>query len=1152
MGAKFTLLAVFFLLLQQTWTSDPIPDVNFINDATPNIWTDWSDWSECSRSCDGGISHQRRACRVSHCEGNAFRYKICNMQPCPDNIDFREKQCSNFNEIPYKGDQMTWKAYYHPQEPCALHCVNQFNDVELLAVKVHDGTRCRPGSLDMCIDGKCMPVGCDLEIGSTKTVDNCGVCGGNGKTCSLPLHQWNENTNTTCSLKCGGGYKITQPVCQNTATGDIVDQHLCDISQMPEGRLLECNIEPCPPKWEAGEWSVCSQSCGSGIKTRRLYCVEEHNKTKTKVFNHLCKGHKPRMQESCNMQPCPPEWITGQWSKCSATCGQGIQTRSVTCNKNPADMMQCDPLKKPSTEQKCFADTSCQEEKYYSLYDDGPKSSAVSYKDTEFRIQAEKLIGKQNGSPHAVFVAEEWGPCSVTCGEGFRKRKVYCKAHLDYMNVMTKFADDTCGGEKPIEIERCVNKPCSSDTIWDASVQDGYSEDVREDSLSPKVAPGAYGKTYSWVKNGFTPCTATCLGGVQELIVNCIRDDDKKVVSPYLCDTKTQPAVITQTCNDHPCPPRWNVSEYSPCNKKCGMGIQTREVNCIHEVTMSNTVAVPHNMCEQPPPPDRQHCNFVDCAVEWYTSNWTKCSKVCGGGIKTRAVECRQITAQDRIVSHPDHMCEGRKPQATAPCNGRPCGKNKKPGSHVISSVDNQFYNQVNANKPVSVKIGGKAVVFLGSTMRIKCPTKNFAKEQIIWEKDGKEIHNNGNYRVLKKRGILKIEILSYSDNATFTCKAGPSSSSLIVHVKPPPGKLPASSEESAKQNNQLDPAIPMEISGKANFELSEDISHERLSEYEKNQRKYMQKKPTTPKILPPVGATTNEMVANQGTKHQMVDSLLPSGTSSGSRLTPFFFGILINLKRFWSFQHSANIRSQRMLMEEPEFDELRRTVIAEQTTTENLNGTAMVLGKGERDNVKFEWFITSWSNCSPPCGGTGFQIRAAQCMVKVNNITQNVESNLCEDAGLPTPTTIQKCDTTECPHWITKDWQDCNSSRCFAWNTAMQKRDVFCQLANGTLVPDALCESSEKPITKQECYNDLCKGTWKVGDWTECYASCDKEGVKYRILQCVWYGTKKPAGTACRDLPRPAVMRTCRGISCAEVYLQRTNVRTGVDIVRM
>lgn len=59
--------------------------------------------------------------------------------------------------------------------------------------------------------------------------------------------------------------------------------------------------------------------------------------------------------------------------------------------------------------------------------------------------------------------------------------------------------------------------------------------------------------------------------------------------------------------------------------------------------------------------------------------------------------------------------------------------------------------------------------------------------------------------------------------------------------------------------------------------------------------------------------------------------------------------------------------------------------------------------------------------------------------MVKLNNVTQNVENNLCEDAGLPIPNTIQKCETNDCPHWIVNDWQACNSSRCFAWNTGIQ-----------------------------------------------------------------------------------------------------------------
>lgn len=42
--------------------------------------------------------------------------------------------------------------------------------------------------------------------------------------------------------------------------------------------------------------------------------------------------------------------------QCSASCGQGTQTRTLTCNKNPSDTMECDPTKKPPSEQKCIGD----------------------------------------------------------------------------------------------------------------------------------------------------------------------------------------------------------------------------------------------------------------------------------------------------------------------------------------------------------------------------------------------------------------------------------------------------------------------------------------------------------------------------------------------------------------------------------------------------------------------------------------------------------------------------------------------------------------------------------------------------------------------------------------------------------------------------
>lgn len=109
-------------------------------------------------------------------------------------------------------------------------------------------------------------------------------------------------------------------------------------------------------------------------------------------------------------------------------------------------------------------------------------------------------------------------------------------------------------------------------------------------------------------------------------MILCVRNEDQKSVSPYLCPQESRPEILIKTCNDHPCPPRWNHSDFSQCSKPCGIGIQTRDVNCIHEVTRGggNTIIVPNNMCPQPPPPDRQYCNVLDCPVKWHTTDWTK------------------------------------------------------------------------------------------------------------------------------------------------------------------------------------------------------------------------------------------------------------------------------------------------------------------------------------------------------------------------------------------------------------------------------------------------------------------------------------------------------------------------------------------------
>ena len=49
--------------------------------------------------------------------------------------------------------------------------------------KVIDGTSCDDEGRRICVDGECMPVGCDGMLGSNTEEDKCRICGGDGSTC---------------------------------------------------------------------------------------------------------------------------------------------------------------------------------------------------------------------------------------------------------------------------------------------------------------------------------------------------------------------------------------------------------------------------------------------------------------------------------------------------------------------------------------------------------------------------------------------------------------------------------------------------------------------------------------------------------------------------------------------------------------------------------------------------------------------------------------------------------------------------------------------------------------------------------------------------------------------------------------------------------
>ncbi|KAM3865652.1 ADAMTS-like protein 2 [Diretmus argenteus] len=164
-------------------------------------WGEWSSWSSCSRSCGGGVRSQERHCLIqrlsttqninsSYCVGSPKQYQLCPNQSCPSpSVSFKQHQCSQFNSKSFGRRHYQWIPLYPADyisisnKPCDLQCTTASGERQLL-VPAHDGTFCRDAKYHgVCIEGICQPIGCDGELYSSKIVDRCGVCGGNGTSC---------------------------------------------------------------------------------------------------------------------------------------------------------------------------------------------------------------------------------------------------------------------------------------------------------------------------------------------------------------------------------------------------------------------------------------------------------------------------------------------------------------------------------------------------------------------------------------------------------------------------------------------------------------------------------------------------------------------------------------------------------------------------------------------------------------------------------------------------------------------------------------------------------------------------------------------------------------------------------------------------------
>ncbi|CAH3171117.1 unnamed protein product [Porites lobata] len=175
----------------------------------------------------------------------------------------------------------------------------------------------------------------------------------------IPIHggysQWSYWGR--CSRSCEGGLQYRHRYCNNPRPRN--DGRDCS-GNAREGR--RCNTYRCPvhggfSPWRS--WSRCSVTCGGGLQRRSRTCTNP----RPAYGGRQCFGAYVQSQR-CALNRCPPvdgghsPWT--RWSLCSVTCNNGTQQRFRTCT-NPPPANGGEPCAGESEETKACINPTCPE-----------------------------------------------------------------------------------------------------------------------------------------------------------------------------------------------------------------------------------------------------------------------------------------------------------------------------------------------------------------------------------------------------------------------------------------------------------------------------------------------------------------------------------------------------------------------------------------------------------------------------------------------------------------------------------------------------------------------------------------------------------------------------------------------------------------------
>ncbi|XP_072516246.1 A disintegrin and metalloproteinase with thrombospondin motifs 7 isoform X1 [Salminus brasiliensis] len=1144
-----------------------------------------------------------------YCLGERLRYRICKHQPCPpDQPSFKSIQCSRFNNVPYKGKFYKWVHVNNRINPCELHCrpLSEYFS-EKMVDAVIDGTQCYEGSQsrDMCINGICKNIGCDYEIDSNAVEDRCGVCHGNGSTCEtvkktfeeseglegargihieevaeagnfLALRsndpekyflnggwtiQWNgeykaagtvftyerngqlenltspgptrepvwiqllfQETNpgvryeytisreslqesisgtpatdfqwkhgswTECSATCGTGVRRQIVHCVELMSG-IVEEHYCDPATRPDDKRVSCRAGLCPAVWWTGEWQKCSSSCGEwGLSKRTVVCIRSLGLDEQEALQPSECQHLPRPEtlSRCSAHiPCPADWTAGNWSECSVSCAGGVQTREVTCSWNTG--ADCDPQAKPTSSMPCNVQ-ECPVNVDMDWSGSGSSSKEV-FGETNSIPDDNHLLKFAIGTTRAQPRGDD-GPNSVA-GEDFAYPN-----HIESDNSIKNNVqvDDFYYDYNFIKF----HEDLSYDFDQEGIAMSDYSGIHKKQEPKPRPTTVYRQGADPFATTSFTPSSAnpptasTSLSSKKPQSRNYNQPDENASEDEGIFEDYFLPIVTTAR-------PRSSFTKFS--QKPINPVSKTQDFSTVgspsptDEVVPSNVVgttlhgAMPNLHATHEPPIYNSQDNEYYGEVQ--TENPTDLFVTPKDEDSDVAREEEQF-GEDVPGGESDR--ESPLPPEEPPNSPPPLSTGLPSDAYEDTTTTPFKWDMASSERPKST------TTYLLEVHRGTSPGSQYEDAKTNIDISTKAGENSKAFYSSSQESSSWLSSYNPAENKSIMT-AGPES---LPHVEShgdlqPPSWISAELQTTAMPNapGTISPAVTpgpeqLDPSGQQWATPAPSLA---WTEIDYNEI-----------IVPPLLRLRNPPSPDPSQSQSQVSSS-PGPTEPDTSSPP-----PSSAAAFWSTGNWSDCSTTCGL------GAIWRSV---QCSTGNDSDCDMTKRPAPARRCYLRpcsaWRIGQWSKCSKNCGG-GVKLREIQCY---NLRDQRLLRPFHCQAAFPRPLVRLPCNSQLCLDWYTSSWGQC-SEMC---GGGEQQRLVTCP-------EDERCDEEQKPSNIQACNIQPC-AQWMTGSWGQCSVSCGG-GVQRRLVKCV--NTKaeqeeeEEEQAQCDHEPWPENMRQCNLQDC-------------------